>query len=155
MTSHSSSDPRRKARALALQCLFAIDVRGDLDDEEALNWLMLENPLSNVARSFAQELVQGVRSNLAELDGLIQKYAPAWPVQQLSVVDRNILRIALFELMHRSAVPRKTAANEAVELAKVFGSDSSGRFINGVAGSVIADLESGALNTDQLVSEGR
>lgn len=155
MTSHSSADPRHKARALALQCLFAIDVRGDLDDDDALDWLILENPLPQAARAFAQDLVQGVKENLTKLDSLIQKYAPAWPVQQLSVVDRNILRIALFELTHRSAVPRKTAANEAVELAKVFGSDSSGRFVNGVAGSVIADLESGALNMDQLVSEGR
>jgi len=154
MAGDTSSDPRRKARAAALQSLFAIDVRGG-HDEEPLHWLMLENPLPHKARSFAADLVHGVRKNLFELDGLIQKYAPAWPVQQLSVVDRNILRIALFELLHRSEVPRKTAVNEAVELAKVFGSDSSARFVNGVAGSVIADLESGALNMDSLVSEGR
>lgn len=154
MTNDSSADPRHKARAVALQSLFAIDVRGDLEGGP-LQWLLLENPLPPKAISFAEGLVQGVRKNLAELDGLIHKYAPAWPVQQLSLVDRNILRIALYELLYHSEVPRKTAVNEAVELAKVFGSESSSRFVNGVAGSVIADLESGELKSDQLVSEGR
>jgi N utilization substance protein B len=82
------------------------------------------------------------------LDTVIHKYAPAWPVDQLSVVDRNVIRIALFELLFRKDTPRKAAVNEAVELAKVFGSESSARFVNGVLGSIILDLDSGELVAD-------
>ena len=79
------------------------------------------------------------------MDQTILHYAPAWPVAQLPAVDRNILRIALFELKYHQETPNKTAVNEAVELAKTFGSDSSARFINGVLGSVMADMELGEL----------
>jgi N utilization substance protein B len=154
MSTVSSTDPRHKARELALQCLFAMDAKGRWE-EHSLDWLLVENPLSRKAITYAEGLVQGVQENLSELDKLIQKYAPAWPVSQLPLVDRNILRIALFELLHQDQVPRKTAVNEAVELAKVFGSESSSRFVNGVVGSVITGLESGFLRADQLVTEGR
>lgn len=150
----SPTDPRHKAREVALQCLFAMDAKSSWD-ESALDWLLVENPLPRKAVTYAEELVQGVKENLSELDELIQKYAPAWPVSQLSLVDRNILRIALFELLYHNQVPRKTAVNEAVELAKVFGSDSSSRFVNGVVGSVITGLESGNIPVGQLVTEGR
>ena len=99
--------------------------------------------------------MDGVRESLVNLDSVIHAYAPAWPVSQLAVVDRNILRIALFELLHHADTPRKSAANEGVELAKVFGSESSARFVNGVLGSVINDLESGALAAEQSAQEGR
>ena len=105
--------------------------------------------------AFAQDLAGGVRENLTELDALIFRYAPAWPVSQLSVVDRNVLRIALFELLYHKETPRKSAVNEAVELAKLFGSESSGRFVNGVLGSIMIDLDTGALMVDQPVREGR
>jgi N utilization substance protein B len=154
MSTVSPTDPRHKAREVALQCLFAMDAKSSWD-ESALDWLLVENPLPRKAVTYAEELVQGVKENLSELDELIQKYAPAWPVSQLSLVDRNILRIALFELLYHNQVPRKTAVNEAVELAKVFGSDSSSRFVNGVVGSVITGLESGNIPVGQLVTEGR
>jgi N utilization substance protein B len=154
MSTASPVDPRHEAREVALQCLFAMDAKGRWE-EHPLDWLLTENPLSRKAITYAEGLVQGVQENLTELDELIQKYAPAWPVNQLSLVDRNILRIALFELLHRDQVPRKTAVNEAVELAKVFGSESSSRFVNGVVGSVITGLESGALRVDQFMTEGR
>jgi N utilization substance protein B len=154
MNTASSTDPRHKAREVALQCLFAMDAKGRWD-EPSLDWLLTENPLSRKTITYAEGLVQGVHENLSELDELIQKYAPAWPVSQLSLVDRNILRIALFELLYRDQVPRKAAVNEAVELAKVFGSESSSRFVNGVVGSVITGLESGDLRVEQLVTEGR
>jgi N utilization substance protein B len=107
------------------------------------------------ALDFANRLLRGVFDNCPDLDGLISRYAPAWPVSQLSLIDRNILRIALFELLHNPGTPKKTAINEAVALAKVFGSESSARFVNGVLGSVMAGLDSGELTATEPVPEGR
>ncbi len=129
---------------MALQSLFAGDMKGS-QTEISLDWLLEEDPLPAKYQAFAKELLAGVDDRKAELDQTILHYAPAWPVAQLPAVDRNILRIALFELKHQGETPNKTAINEAVELAKTFGSDSSARFINGVLGSVMADLEMGEL----------
>jgi N utilization substance protein B len=85
--------------------------------------------------------VLSVLDNRSAIDALIQRFAPAWPLQQLSIVDRNILRLAVNELLSEMA-PAKVAINEAVELAKAFGGDSSSRFVNGVLGSIYADLTS-------------
>ena len=154
MTRASATDPRRTARTVTLQWLFATDLTQG-SQEGSLEWLAEDNPLSSRALKFAQELVAGVKENLPELDRVIHRYAPAWPVDQLSAVDRNVLRIALFELLFHTETPRKSAVNEAVELAKVFGSESSARFTNGVLGSIISDLESGALVVNQPVCGGR
>ena len=140
-------DPRRKGRMVTLQCLFGMDLR-DWSPEIPLDWLIEDDPIPLGVREFAQELIHGVRDDLAQLDIVIHKYAPAWPVDQLSVVDRNVIRIALFELLFRKDTPRKAAVNEAVELAKVFGSESSARFVNGVLGSIMLDLDSGELVAD-------
>ena len=137
-------DLRRKARASALQCLFASDF-GSRAPDDSLEWLAEEEQLPERVIEFARRILEGVTARRADLDGLIQRYAPAWPVAQLSTVDRNTLRIALFELLHSPGVPPKTAINEAVDLAKVFGSESSGRFVNGVLGAVMADMESAGL----------
>ena len=88
---------------------------------------------------FAEELLLGVELDKEQLDQIISSFATAWPVEQLPMVDRNILRIALFELKNHVKTPRKTIITEAVELGKTFGSDSSGKFINGVLGSVVSD----------------
>lgn len=157
MTKVLTNDPRRTARIMALQAGFAGDVRGDLSDA-ALDWLAAENPLHPDAgaevMAFAQRLLRGLDAERPTLDELIQRYAPAWPVALLSPVDRNTLRIALFELLFHPDTPAKTAVNEAVELAKVFGSDSSPRFVNGVLGSVMAALSRGELNPVKPMSEG-
>ncbi len=129
---------------MALQSLFAGDMKGSQTDS-SFDWLLEEDPLPAKYQAFAKELLAGVDDRKAELDQTILHYAPAWPVAQLPAVDRNILRIALFELKHHRETPNKTAINEAVELAKTFGSDSSARFINGVLGSVMTDLEMGEL----------
>ena len=129
---------------MALQSLFAGDMKGS-QAESSFDWLLEEDPLPATYQAFAKELLAGVDDRKAELDQTILHYAPAWPVAQMPAVDRNILRIALFELKHHGETPIKTAINEAVELAKTFGSDSSARFINGVLGSVMADLEMGEL----------
>ncbi len=85
---------------------------------------------------FVRELVSGVIQNKEKIDLNIQNFAPAWPIEQIPVVDRNILRLAIFEILLDNKVPVKVAINEAVELAKTFGGDNSSRFVNGVLGSV-------------------
>jgi N utilization substance protein B len=150
----ASTDARRKSRTLALQALFAADLQGR-QDTAVLDWLAGEEQAPARSVAFARILLQGIEENRRELDQVIQRYAPAWPIHQLPPVDRNILRIALFELLYYSKTPRKTAINEAVELAKGFGSESSARFINGVLGSVMAGLERGELAPFKPVAEGR
>ena len=139
---------------VALQCLFAIDI-SENPVNSSLEWLVTENPLPQRALAFAERLIYGATQHRGELDKVIQCYAPAWPINQIALVDRNILSLALFELLHCADTPRKTAINEAVELAKVFGSESSARFVNGVLGSVMAGLEAGELTPEKTVAEGR
>lgn len=129
------SGERRKARRLALQALYEIDASGH-EQEEVVACLLLEAGLSPESNAFVRELVGGVVHNKDRLDQSIQKFAPAWPIEQIPVVDRNILRLAIFEVLLDNRVPVKVAINEAVELAKTFGSDSTARFVNGVLGSV-------------------
>ena len=149
-----STDSRRKARMAALQSLFAADVTSK-SGTASLEWLAEEDSLVPTAVSFAEDLLRGVTDHRPELDIVIQRYAPAWPVDQLPLVDRNILRIALFELLYTPEVPRKTAINEAVELAKAFGSESSARFINGVLGSAMTGLETGEIGAAKSGPEVR
>ena len=126
---------RRKARNLALQVLYEVDSTGH-KVEEVLNHLLAEETLPPESLGFINEIIEGAIKNKARIDGHIQKLAPAWPLEQISAVDRNILRLAIFEILIDNKVPVKVVINEAVELAKTFGSDSSPRFVNGVLGSV-------------------
>ena len=128
---------RRRARGIALQALYEVDSVGH-KAEQALTHLLAEAGLSDDNAAFARELVNGVIRNREKIDHHIQVFAPAWPIGQISVVDRNILRLAIFEVLLDSKVPVKVAINEAVELAKAFGSDNSPKFVNGVLGSVSA-----------------
>jgi N utilization substance protein B len=138
---------RRKARALALQVLFEVDsvehpvdialprrLEAARDDDEGAE----REPLPPEGENFTRALVRGVSEHRADLDKLISKFAPEYPVDQLAIVDRNILRLAFFELRNMGDVPVKVAINEAVELAKLYGSDSAPRFINGVLGAYLA-----------------
>jgi N utilization substance protein B len=129
---------RRKARIAALQALYELDCTKH-KAEEALARLRAGETLAQEALSFSEELVKGVLQNKSELDALIKKFAPAFPPEQMSVIDRNILRLAIFETLYNSKTPFKVAINEAVELAKEFGSDSSPRLINGVLGSITTE----------------
>ena len=140
MSRGTSAYHRRQSRWLALQALYEADVT-DHDPEACLNWLIQEAGGPGSSLAYARELLGGVVEECRGIDELIQQYAPAWPVRQLPVVDRNILRMALFEIKHQPKVPRKVAINEAVELAKTFGSDSSARFVNGVLGSVMDAMD--------------
>ncbi len=128
---------RRKARELALQVLYEADCVGH-KVEEATTRLLATQRLSEENSAFVLELVGGVIRNKEKIDHNIQSFAPAWPVAQISLIDRNILRLAIFEILFENKTPVKVAINEAVELAKRFGTDSSSKFVNGVLGSVSA-----------------
>ena len=101
-----------------------------------LGIFLSEADLSEENQTFIRELVEGTVRNRDDIDGNIQKYAPAWPVEQIAMVDRNILRLAIFEILFDNKVPVKVAVSEAVELAKTFGSGNSAKFVNGVLGAV-------------------
>jgi len=128
---------RRKVRMLAVQALYEADSVGH-EAEKVLDRSLSEEELSEDNANFARDLVKGVVQNKEKIDGHIRRFAPAWPVAQIPVIDRNILRLAIFEILLDNKVPVKVAINEAVELAKLFGSDSSPKFVNGVLGSVSA-----------------
>jgi N utilization substance protein B len=131
---------RRQARRLAVQALFEIDSVGHLPGPVVDERLAYSYP-GDYGADYLRRLVSGVMRNLAELNRLIAKYAPEWPVDQLAIIDRNILRLAFFEIgAQDSDTPPKVAINEAVELAKIFGSDSSPRFVNGVLGSALDEV---------------
>jgi transcription antitermination protein NusB len=126
---------RRRSRILALQALYEIDTTHH-PVGMVLDQRLAEDPLPDEGEAFARELITGVMKHQAELDELIQHYAPEWPVDQMAVVDRNVLRIAIYEFFISKVTPIKVAINEAVELAKLFGSDSAPRFVNGVLGAL-------------------
>jgi N utilization substance protein B len=130
---------RRKARSIALQALYEID-SVQHDPEETLKYLRAEQGFSEETFKFAGELVNGVIRYKEKLDAQIHRYAPAWPIEQIAFIDRNILRLAIFEIIIDNKIPVKVAINEAVELAKSFGGDSSSKFINGVLGAVSVNI---------------
>ncbi|MBI2166168.1 MAG: transcription antitermination factor NusB [Chloroflexi bacterium] len=127
---------RRRSRVIALQTLYEVDLVGH-SDRDVLLWILSENSVPPDAEQFARSLVQGVIAQKTLLDQWIGELAPVRPVSQLAVVDRNLLRMALHEILIERSVPPKVAINEAVELAKMFGSESSPRFINGVLGAAM------------------
>jgi N utilization substance protein B len=126
---------RHKARTIALQALYEVDavVR---QPETVTERLLAEAGLSTENSEFVRELVNGTIQNREKIDQNIHKYAPAWPVDQIAIIDRNILRLAIFEILFDNKVPVKVAVSEAVELAKAFGSEKSSKFVNGVLGAI-------------------
>lgn len=128
---------RHQARALALQAWYEVDCAGHAP-AVVIERRLAEANLPEPGAQFARDLVLGIQANLPRLDSLIGRYAPEWPVDQIAIIDRNVLRIAIYEILFRPDTPLKVAINEAVELAKQFGSDSSSRFVNGVLGSLVA-----------------
>ena len=126
---------RHRARQTALQILYEIDIANHPPGQALQNRLQtLSPPLSNAPQQFVQTLTEGVVNAREALDKVIGHFAPEWPVSQIAAIDRNILRMALWE-MNFQDTPVKVVINEAVELAKEFGSDTSPRFINGVLGA--------------------
>ncbi|MCJ7825024.1 MAG: transcription antitermination factor NusB [Anaerolineales bacterium] len=127
---------RRRARSLVLQTLYEVDTVKHQPQEVIARHIEQNESLSEEGAAFLKGMVEGVWASTDYLDHLIASCAPDWPVDQLAVMDRNILRMALWELATSNETPLKVAINEAVELAKRFGSDSSARFINGVLGTL-------------------
>jgi N utilization substance protein B len=130
-------DPRHRARELVLQALYEMDVAGH-ESRPTLERLIEEEGLDQQAARFARRLLLGVLERRADIDRVIEQTAPLWPAEQLAPVDRNILRLAIREFLVDNLTPVRAAINEAIELAKAYGSDSSPKFVNGVLGSVSA-----------------
>jgi N utilization substance protein B len=128
---------RHQARIAALQALYEIDCTGHTP-EVVIEQRLEQAKLPESGEQFARELAQGIYAHRESLDTCIARYAPEWPVDQIAIIDRNILRMAAYEILVSQDTPIKVAINEAVELAKQFGSDSSGRFVNGVLGTLVA-----------------
>ncbi len=126
---------RTRARSIALQVLYEIDIANH-PPAEVLRERLEDSPISDDLADFAREIVFGVLPLTHELDTIIARYAPEWPLDQIAAIDRNILRVSCWEFAVRRETPVKVAINEAVELAKMYGSDSAPRFINGVLGSL-------------------
>ncbi|OAT86529.1 transcription antitermination factor NusB [Desulfotomaculum copahuensis] len=129
---------RRQAREAALQTMFQIDI-GRVGPEAALAHVHSEAGLKAEDLQFARELVMGTIEHLSGLDAVITRLSRDWRLDRLAAVDRNLMRLALFEIFYRDDIPSGVSVNEAVELAKAFGGPESGRFINGILGRVVKD----------------
>ena len=131
---------RRKAREVALQFLYQLDLNSDDDpiphDEE----FWARHPVDDDTHAFADALVRGTKSNQAKIDHAISQFAEHWDLERMAVVDRNILRLAVYELLWMADVPPKVAINEAIEIAKKFGTKESSRFINGLPDRIHKEL---------------
>lgn len=133
---------RHLCRTVVMQTLYEWDFSEREDNIEKV----LERNLETFAndsdeKEYARKTVEGVVKNVEKIDGVITEYAPEWPVEKITPVDRNILRLGIFELKFSDDIPPKVAINEAIELAKAFGGPASGRFVNGVLGSIYNDMK--------------
>jgi len=128
--------PRTRARSIALQVLYEFDIANH-SPEIVLNERVADSALDENLILFSRQIIFGVIPIIQILDSVISKHAPEWPLDQVAVIDRNILRIALWEIAVYNHTPVKVAINEAVELSKMFGSESTPRFVNGVLGSLV------------------
>lgn len=133
---------RHLSRTIAMQTLFAWDFNGretvDIDTVIKENFQQFAPNFDD--HGFVESLVQGVLDNLEAINAYIIKYATEWPLDQITIVDRNILRLGIYELVFDKNIPAKVAINEAIEMAKTFGGDSSGKFINGVLGAIMKEM---------------
>ncbi len=136
---------RHLARSIVLQSLYEWDFFGckEMDIDEVIKKNLSEFGKNLGEKEFIGNLTKGVMEKAGELDNIITVAAPEWPLEKITIVDRNVLRIGLFELLYakKEEVPPKVAINEAIELAKRFGGSSSGKFVNGVLGTVYKEIE--------------
>ena len=132
---------RTKARSIALQVLYEVDLTGHFPAVVLEQRMAAENIEEQKSLDFITKIVMGVYPNIERLDSFIAQHAPEWPLDQVATIDRNIIRIALWEFAIENCTPIKVAINEAIELSKIYGSDSTPRFVNGVLGS-LADQRS-------------
>ncbi len=135
---------RHLSRSIAMQSLYEWDFgKKEKDLEEIVEKNIKEFGPGLENKSLIWQIITGIVKNINNIDKIIEKAAPEWPIDQITIVDRNILRIGLYELLYadKKEVPPKVAINEAIELAKSFGGESSGKFINGVLGTVYKEIE--------------
>ncbi len=136
---------RHLSRSIAMQSLYEWDFSGKKPDilEKIVEKNIREFGPGLQDKDFIWQLIKGVVSRISDIDRIIEKAAPEWPIDQITIIDRNVLRIGLYELLYgnKEEVPPKVAINEAIELAKSFGGESSGKFINGVLGTVYKEIE--------------
>lgn len=123
---------RTKARECALKVLYQIEMTKDNHNESLRRFWEREPQTEEVVKEFASQLVKGVKENIKEIDSTISKYATNWQINRMAVVDRNILRIATFEILYLDDIPPKVSINEAVDIAKKYGDTDSGKFVNGI-----------------------
>ncbi len=128
---------RRKSRELALQMLFQLDVNKDGPNWRKQFWEL--HPAPPDVKTFAEQLVEGVLSHQETIDGLIQKHALNWTISRMSIIDRNILRCAVFELLILSDIPARVTMNEAIEIAKRYSDEESGAFVNGILDHIVKE----------------
>jgi N utilization substance protein B len=133
---------RRKAREVALQLLYQLDVQGEGNPEPHLPEFWTRHPVDREAREFAEILIRGTKLHEPKIDEMITQYAENWELDRMAVVDRNILRQGIFELLWMEDVPSKVAINEALEVAKKFSTQESSRFINGILDRIHKELRS-------------
>ncbi|MBI4054264.1 MAG: transcription antitermination factor NusB [Candidatus Doudnabacteria bacterium] len=133
---------RHLSRTVAMQALYEWDFNGRKGNLTQIARNNFKNTAPGAEEDqFAFDLVAGVEKNLTDIDKIIQETAPEWPIEQINIIDRNILRLGILELMFLKEVPPKVAINEAVELGKVFGGGSSGKFVNGVLGTLFRKVD--------------
>lgn len=137
---------RRRARSVALKVLYELDSTGH-QPGAVLTYRLADEKLADDAATFVRQLVTGVWQHREELDRMIHDFAPEWPIDQMAVIDRNVLRIAIYEFDIARITPLKVAINEAVEMAKTYGAESAPRFINGVLGAFTHPADSPAANS--------
>jgi len=134
---------RHLARTIALQTLYQWDFNGGKDGE--LVKMLIDNQHEFAPdfddKGFSEDLVKGVAEHIKDIDKDIVDHAPEWPLDQITIVDRNVLRIGIYEMKLDESIPAKVAINEAIELAKTFGGESSGKFVNGVLGTIYKELK--------------
>lgn len=141
---------RRKAREHALQILFQLDIRKEKPSAVLLKRFWAEQDPDDEVKAFAEEIIKGTFKHLAEINALIHKSAKNWSLDRMSIVDRNVLRMAVYEILHRMDIPTSVTINEAIEIAKKYGTEESGSFVNGILDNVArmtGKLDEGKIET--------
>lgn len=139
---------RRRARECALQMMFQLDVTHDPRNLVERYWEV--NPAAEVVKEFSNDLVRGCLEHLSEIDALLEKYAENWSLSRMSRVDRNVLRIAVYELLYRADIPARVTLNEAIDIVKKYSEEASGAFINGILDKILKEVPPANKKTEDL-----
>jgi N utilization substance protein B len=144
---------RRRSRELAMQALFFMDVHHDFT-KDMFERFCIHFKISKKALSFFMMLTRGVVAFMPEIDGMIERFSDHWAISRMSCVDRNVMRVAVFEMLWCNDIPPKVSINEAVDIGKKFGTEESGAFINGIVDSIRSAMEKGEIASRNLPDQG-